>query len=285
MLLPFQRPLIFVAHPDDESIACGGLLQRVERSLVVFATDGAPAGYGLERTYGSLQAYTDLRLKEGSRAVAHVPTSASKWLTRQDGSLIGDQHVFEDLPAAALSLRAFARSFSPDAIVSHCYEGGHIDHDSCSFLAMHVAAALSLRRFEFPLYWLDAKKKPVLQKFRDRNPGVAPGGVENAGADVIGWQLTEAELACKKKMMLEHETQRGTVATFSPAFERFRPALTTSSSFSVPLCRSYFFQQKRPRFYHTHRHRLPAKALIKKFAEFEVWKQQQEWQEKECQQQ
>jgi LmbE family N-acetylglucosaminyl deacetylase len=276
--LPFHRPLIFVAHPDDESIACGGLLQRVTGSLVVFATDGTPAGYGLENTFGSLQAYTDLRIQEGSRAVAHIPSSSSKWITKRDRSLIGDQHVFEDLPEAALSLRALARSFSPDAIVSHCYEGAHIDHDSCSFLAMHVAAALSLPRFEFPMYWLDAQKKPILQKFRDVNPGVAAGGVENAGADVIGWQLTEAELACKKKMMLEYDTQRGTVATFSPTCERFRPAVTTSKSFSIPLCRSYLFQEKRRRFYHTDSHRLSAKALMKKFAEFETWcRQNEDW--------
>jgi LmbE family N-acetylglucosaminyl deacetylase len=269
-ILPFRRPLLFVAHPDDESIACAGMLQRVEKSLVVFATDGTPAGYGLERTYGSLQVYTDLRLKEGSRAVAHVATSASQWLTRRDSSLIGDQHIFEDLPDAALSLRAIARSFSPDAIVSHCHEGAHIDHDSCSFLAMHVAADLGLPRFEFPIYWLGPKRRPVLQKFRDSNPG----------ADVIEWQLTEAELQCKKKMMLEYETQRGTVATFNPNVERFRPAITNSKSFSIPLCRSYLFQQKRPRFYHTHRHRLPAKALLKKFAEFELWRRQQkDWQQ------
>jgi hypothetical protein len=44
------------------------------------------------------------------------------------------------------------------------------------------------------------------------------------------------------------------------------------------LCRDYLYQDRPPRFYHTRRHRLPAKALLKKFAEFENWWQQQdEW--------
>jgi LmbE family N-acetylglucosaminyl deacetylase len=59
-----RRPLIFVAHPDDETIACAGLLQRVPASLVVFATDGAAPGLGGERKYGSLKVYSDLRFQE-----------------------------------------------------------------------------------------------------------------------------------------------------------------------------------------------------------------------------
>jgi LmbE family N-acetylglucosaminyl deacetylase len=52
--------------------------------------------------------------------------------------------LFEDLPDAATSLLAIAHTYSPDAIISHAYEGAHIDHDACSFLAMHIAAALSV---------------------------------------------------------------------------------------------------------------------------------------------
>lgn len=271
---PFRRPLIFVAHPDDETLACSGLLQRFPGSLVVFATDGTPAGYGLERKYGSLQAYTRLRFQEAARALSHVPNSTFKWLTGTDGSYFADMHVYEDLPAAATSLRAIAQAFAPDAIVSHAYEGAHIDHDACSFIAMHFAAALSLKHFEFPMYWLDQSGKVVLQRFRDGGLRVAARALEGTG--VMKWQLSEAEIECKKKMMAEYRTQRGTVSTFDPRIERFRPATSTSSSFSVPLCRDYLYQNRPPRFYHTRRHRLSAKALLKKFAEFEDWRQQQD---------
>jgi len=272
---PFRRPLIFVAHPDDETLACSGLLQRFPESLVVFATDGTPAGYGLERKYGSLQAYTGLRFQEAARALSHVPNSTFKWLTGTDGSYFADMHVYEDLPAAATCLRAIAQAFAPDAIVSHTYEGAHIDHDACSFIAMHVAAALSLKGFEFPMYWLDQSGKACLQRFRDGGLRVGARALECTEAQVMKWQLSEAEIECKKKMMEEYRTQRGTVSTFDPRIERFRPATSTSSSFSISLCRDYLYQNRPPRFYHTRRHRLSAKALLKKFAEFEDWRQQQ----------
>ena len=267
-VVPFSRPLIFVAHPDDETLACGGLLQRVAASLVVFATDGTPAGFGLERKYGSLQAYTELRFREASSALRHVPNASFGWLTRPDGSYFGDMHVYEELPEAATSLRAIGESFSPDAIVSHTYEGGHIDHDACSFIAMHVAERLLLKRFEFPMYWLDPSGEAVQQMFRE--------GPTGGTGEAMEWQLSEAEIECKKSMMAEYRTQKGTVSTFSPGIERFRRATGTSLSFSTPQCRSYLYQSRPPRFYHTRRHRLSANALLKKFAEFEKWRQQRE---------
>lgn len=180
--------------------------------------------------------------------------------------------MFEELPAAAVSLRAIAQAFSPGAIISHAYEGAHIDHEACSFLATHVAAALALPHFEFPLYWLDQLGKPVLQRFRD----------VSSSAQVMEWQLTPEEVECKRRMMAEYHTQRGTVSTFSPLVERMRPAVTTTQSFSTAWSQDYMFQERRPRFYHTRRHRLAAKVLLKKFAEFEIWRQgQPDWRRNE----
>jgi N-acetylglucosamine malate deacetylase 2 len=265
----FSRPLIFVAHPDDESIACGGLLQRVSAPLVVFATDGSPAGYGLERKFGSMKAYAELRFQEASRALSHVPNAAFQWLARPDGSQFKDGHLFEELAFAAASLLEIAQRFTPDAIISHEYEGGHLDHEACSFLSMHVAASLSLKRFSFPLYWTDRSGKVVLQQFHETEPTVTADGLGKTAKQVIEWQLTDSEIQCKKRMLAEYQTQKGTVSTFSPDTERIRPAITTRSSFSIPQCRDYLYQCRPPRFYHTWRHRLPAKALLKKFAEFE----------------
>jgi LmbE family N-acetylglucosaminyl deacetylase len=234
----------------------------------VFATDGTPAGFGLERKFGSLTAYTELRFQEAAGALGHVPNSSYQWIERPDGSYFGDMQVYEELAAAATSLRAIAQTFSPDAIVSHTYEGGHIDHDACSFIAMHVAEVLSLKRFEFPMYWLDASGQAVLQVFRGGKPGGA--------GEVMEWQLSDAEIECKKKMMAEYRTQKGTVSTFAPGIERFRRATSDRLSFTIAQCRDYLYQNRPPRFYHTRRHRLSAKALLKKFAEFEEWRQQRE---------
>jgi LmbE family N-acetylglucosaminyl deacetylase len=254
--------LIFVAHPDDETLACGGLLQRVPASLVVFATDGASPGFGCERTFGSLKAYSEVRFQEASRALAHVSNASYQRLTKPDGSYFVELNLFEELPEALAALCVLGRSFSPDVMISHAYEGAHIDHDACSFLAMQACAALSLMRFEVPLYWLDQRRKPVLQRFRDD------------GNEVIEWQLSDAEIQVKKQMMAEYNSQRGTVSTFDPSSERMRLAAIDGSAFSAALCRSYLHQERRPRFYHTRRHRLSAKVLLRKFAKLEVSKQQ-----------
>ena len=55
----FGRVLVLVAHPDDETIGCSGLLQRASSALVVFAVDGAPPHYGFEKKYGSLAQYSE----------------------------------------------------------------------------------------------------------------------------------------------------------------------------------------------------------------------------------
>jgi LmbE family N-acetylglucosaminyl deacetylase len=262
-----KRPLLFVAHPDDESIACAGLLQRVPESLVVFATDGAAPGYGFERRYGSLKNFSDIRFQEATRALSHVPNALFERLTRSDGAHFVDQHLFEEFPEAVTALGAVVQSFSPDLILSHAFEGGHIDHDACAFIAHHVALSRGLKRFEFPLYWFDSDGKIVLQRFRDLGSAEASRLAES---DSLEWKLSEAEVTCKRKMLAEYESQSGVIKPFPMTNERMRPAATDVRAFSIASCESYFFQNRRPRFYHTRKHRLAADALLKKFAQFEA---------------
>lgn len=66
---------------------------------------------------------------------------------------------------AADLLMIIARAFVPDAVASHAFEGGHIDHDGCSVLASDVAKMLSLEQFEFPLYGRSGNKSDVFQQF------------------------------------------------------------------------------------------------------------------------
>jgi hypothetical protein len=136
---------------------------------------------------------------------------------------------------------------------------------------MHVAADLLLPCFEVPLYWQDEQGKLVQQRFRDADFGQVVSNVEGDRPNIMEWRLTDAEIECKKRMMAEYHSQRGTVSSFSPEIERMRLALTTRESFSRAQCRDYMYQERRPRFYHTRHHRLSTKALLNKFAEFEDW--------------
>jgi LmbE family N-acetylglucosaminyl deacetylase len=241
-----MRLLVFVAHPDDETIACAGLLQRVPASLVVFAVDGAPAGYGFERKFGTLRNYSEERFKEAERALSYLPCGSFRRLKTRRGEYFPDRQLFENLQEAANSLSSMVQEFSPDTLLSHAFEGGHIDHDACSFLANRVAQAHSLSHLEFPLYWKAPDGRDVFQEFR------APH------RDEICLKLSEAEIVLKKKMLSEYKSQSDIVATFPPDKELFRPALP--QDYERPLWNLSY-----PGGWRTRR---DAKLVLKRFQEF-----------------
>jgi len=182
-----KRRLVFVTHPDDETIGCGVLLQRIPSVLVVFAVDGAPAGHGFERKFGSLKDSSEERFNEASRALRLARNSPFRRLITRGGTYFPDRHLFEHLEEAAESLVEIAQGYLPNAIVSHMYEGGHIDHDACSLLARYAANAVSLKQFEFPLYWNNDNGQDFFQEFRDAQEGE------------ISLNPCEAEIVTKKQ--------------------------------------------------------------------------------------
>ena len=63
------RTLVLVAHPDDECLAFGALLQRMREPLVVFATNGSPADPYFWQNHGSREAYAALRREEALKSM------------------------------------------------------------------------------------------------------------------------------------------------------------------------------------------------------------------------
>ena len=225
------KVLVFVAHPDDETIACSGLLQRAFASLVVFAVDGAPPHYGFEKRFGSLRNYSDARFLEASRALKCIPRCSFRRLIRKDGTWFVDQHLFLELPEAFTSLAQITREFSPDLLVSHAFEGGHIDHDACHILAKRIAYEFSLRTLEFPLYWKPKHGYDVFQQFRE------------SGESEIVFQLSERELFVKQRMLEEYKTQQGLTKVFDAETERFRAVIQADCT--KPAWSEYPFENRR----------------------------------------
>jgi LmbE family N-acetylglucosaminyl deacetylase len=238
----FGRALVLVAHPDDETIGCSGLLQRASSALVVFAVDGAPPHYRFEKQYGSLEQYSDIRFLEASRAFSALPHCSFCRLSRQNGTHYVDQHLFEELPEALASLNQFVCRFSPDFIVTHAYEGGHIDHDACHFLAAHVARAHNLMLMEFPSYWKAEDGRDVFQQFR------------NSRDDDVVLKLSKQEIEVKRQMLASYRTQQSLTPVFHFHTERFRPAL--QESHTELAWADYAFENRR--------RRLKAKLFLEK---------------------
>jgi len=207
------KVLVLVAHPDDETIGCSGLLQRVSAALVVFAVDGAPPRYGFEKQYGSLQQYSDIRFLEASVALSAIPHCSFDRLARQNGAHYVDQHLFEQMPEALISLNKFVCRFSPDFIVTHAYEGSHIDHDACHFLAAHIARAHNLLLMEFPSYWKAEDGRDIFQQFR------------NTRNEQVILELSDHETEVKRQMLASYRTQQTLTPVFHLHTERFRPVL------------------------------------------------------------
>ena len=241
------RLLILAAHPDDETIGCGGLLQRCAGALVVFAVDGAPPHYGFERKFGSLRNYSELRFQEASRALATVGHVSFRRLQREDGRFFLDQHLFLELREGFASLKQITSDFCPEAVVSHALEGGHIDHDACHVLARRLADEFGLPSLEFPLYWRSDEGKDVLRQFR-----------EPADQECV-LQLSPRELLVKQQMIEQYQTQQGLTQVFPLDPERFRPM--ARAGVGKPSWSGYPFENRR-RF-------LKTEAFLRKASEFE----------------
>lgn len=206
------RTLVLVAHPDDECISCGGLLQRMADPVVVYTTDGAPHDPYFWGKYGDRGIYSRLRQEEARKALAKVGVRNVVFLSDRNPALI-DQELFRNLAPAYEQVAAEVSGRRPDAILTLAYEGGHPDHDSCNFLAAQLRVATGLPVWEAPLY----SRKPTelsLQEF------VTLNGTE------VALVPSPEELVRKRAMCLEYSSQGDFLAVFSLKREMFRPLAT-----------------------------------------------------------
>src|SRR5947207_2458104 len=106
------RPLIFVAHPDDETIGASVALSRMRAPTVVFLTDGAPqdARFWSPDAKGTRERYSQLRTQEAIAALelANVPRERMLCLDAVD------QDAIENVPALVQTLVTIVNRTQPD---------------------------------------------------------------------------------------------------------------------------------------------------------------------------
>ncbi|PYY05933.1 MAG: hypothetical protein DMG64_02160 [Acidobacteria bacterium] len=205
------RTLVIVAHPDDETITCGGLLQRMRDPCVVFATDGAPEDAYFWSRFGSRERYAAIREQEAQAALAAVGVDNFEFLSKHSESPLVDQLLYRALPAAFAALSQIVERRRPECLLTLAYEGGHPDHDSVSFLGAQLGRAFSVPIWEAPLYHRNSEGGGVYQRF-----------VEEHG-EIVDCVVGGAELQAKKSMLSCYKSQFDALPSFNAELERFRP--------------------------------------------------------------
>jgi LmbE family N-acetylglucosaminyl deacetylase len=123
-----------------------------------------------------------------------------------------DQYLYRVLPKAMHALDRVLLEFRPHAILAPAYEGGHPDHDCCSFLANALARKYGIQVWEMPLYHCCSTGDLVCQFFLD---------TRRTEVELV----PEAEeLRVKKEMIDSYQSQASVWNFVRPGMvETFRP--------------------------------------------------------------
>jgi N-acetylglucosamine malate deacetylase 2 len=204
-----RRVLLVVAHPDDEVLFAGAQLSQCRELCIVHLTDGAPSNTAARgRGFSSRPEYAKARYRELHAALEIGGIHA-------DCRSLGfrDQYSCLKIPEIVTELVDAIAKTDPDVVLTHCYEGGHRDHDTAAF-AVQLAAeycAKPLSVWDMACYHFQDKK------FRHH---VFPG--EDKGITQI--ILTKDQVKMKRKMLECFVTERKAVSILESDHESFRVA-------------------------------------------------------------
>lgn len=138
-----RKVLVFVPHPDDETLACGGTLARLAPLCpvkVVLVTDGSGGGDLPEGTAAVRQA-------EFVRALAHLGITDSLQLNQPDGA-------FESSADLKLQVQKMLADYQPDWVMLPSPLDYHRDHVRiAAFLEPICRRAASVEQLLFYEVW------------------------------------------------------------------------------------------------------------------------------------
>lgn len=144
-MLPLDRVLIIAPHPDDETLATGGVIQRAGAVRVIFMTNGE------RNPWPQRVAYRKLRVNEGDRsrwgairrdeaiaalATLGAPDDCARFLGHPDTELMtmardGNRDITDAIVNEAAE-------FAPTLVIAPSFFDLHADHRASSYFA-HIA--------------------------------------------------------------------------------------------------------------------------------------------------
>jgi N-acetylglucosamine malate deacetylase 2 len=210
------RVAVVVAHPDDEAIGAGAVLNGLRDAHIVHVTDGAPADEALAQARGfpTRDAYAAARRGEVIVALGLIGITPE----RIHGLGAVDGETSWQLVELSRRLATLLDELQPDVVMTHPYEGGHSDHDSTAF-AVHMAAGI-LRR--------DGGHAPVVIELTSyhnfqgqrRHGDFLPFADTAVKTLVLGTRVRDL----KRRMYRAFTSQRDVLRNLSVDLERFRAA-------------------------------------------------------------
>lgn len=218
------RVILIAAHPDDEAIGAGALLQDLPHATIVHVTDGSPSDNRAARKRGfqTREEYAKVRRAEVVSALHLVGIHESQ--IRCCGLVDGEAtlHLVE-LCHTVIDLFL---ELNPEIVLTHPYEGGHTDHDATAF-AVHLACGILRRE------GLDAPVVLEFASYHSRN------GKRVRSAFLPFWDVPERALELpvetqllKARMFKKFVSQQDCLKAFPVHVERFRMA--PRYSFTLP---------------------------------------------------
>ncbi len=201
---------MIVAHPDDEVLFAGAQFASCGRLRIRHVTDGATSRrVARAQGFRDRRAYADARREELRAALAAGGLAADcAWLGH------GDQTASYRMGEIASQILSELLRDPPELVLTHAYEGGHLDHDATCF-AVHEAVRRSghaIPIWEFAGYHVQNGRSVRNQFPCDGHP---------TGVTI---RLTPEQSAGKAAMLRCFATQQEIVAQFSVEQESFRPA-------------------------------------------------------------
>jgi N-acetylglucosamine malate deacetylase 2 len=228
------RVLLVVAHPDDDIVGCGARLWRLGPSTrVAFVTDGAPHNprFHLEAGFASRDEYAAARRNEARSALGLVGVPEAH--IHELG--IADQSAASMLAPLARRIAELVERLTPEAVLTHAYEGGHPDHDAVAF-GVHAAERLArVRAAEFPTLLEFASYHEWAGKIATH------AFLPNESSPPIFLQLTAQERLLKRRLFDCHASQHAVLEQFTLDQEGFR--IAPAYDFSAPPAPSIFYEQ------------------------------------------
>lgn len=190
--LPRNARLVVIApHPDDEVLACGGLItmhrDQAGEVAVIAVTDG-------EASHGSLpsshaQALATTRCAESAAGLVQLGLK-DMVITRL---ALPDGLVARHMMRLARRLQLLLRS--SDVVVTTWRRDGHPDHDACGLAAALACAAVGCRLIEAPVWmwhwaspgdsfvpWHQMQRLPLNPQARDRKQAALAAHVSQLDA-------------------------------------------------------------------------------------------------------